>query len=72
MRSGRLTLAAVAAAALLAPRPCPAAEAGRGGVFSVVEVAFAGPPQTARDAPARDIDFRVTFLEAGKLKFKIV
>lgn len=40
--------------------PALAADAGRGEVYGVVEIPFAGPAQTARDAPARDVDFRVT------------
>lgn len=38
-----------------------AAEAGRGGVYAVVELAFRGPLQGPRDAPARAIDFWVRF-----------
>src|SRR5262249_11775356 len=47
--------------------PASGAEAGRGSVYSVVEIAFPGPAQTAKDCPARDVDLRVTFRhEDGK------
>jgi hypothetical protein len=60
MRTGLATLAAVLTAA-----PLAAAEAGRGGVYSVFEIAFRGPPQKPTDTPARDVDLRVTFRHDG-------
>ncbi len=49
-----------------------AAEIGKGKVYSVVEVRFVGPRQTARQTPARDIDFRVTFRhERGKPEYTV-
>src|SRR4051812_26252671 len=45
--------------------PAAAEEVGRGGVYSVVELAFHGPKQGPGDAPARDIDFRVRFRHEG-------
>jgi len=36
-------------------------EAARGDVYSVVELSFEGPAQGPRNAPARDVDFRVLF-----------
>lgn len=49
-----------------------AGEAGRGEVYSVVEIAFQGPPQRPSDAPARDIDLRVTFRhESGAPEYTV-
>lgn len=49
-----------------------AAEIGKGKVYSVVEVRFVGPRQTARQTPARDIDLRVTFRhESGKPEYTL-
>ncbi len=48
------------------------AEVGAGGVYSVVELSFKGPPQKAADAPARDIDFWVRFRhESGSPEYKV-
>lgn len=33
----------------------------RGGVYSVIELSFRGPRQTAKDTPARDVELRVRF-----------
>jgi hypothetical protein len=65
-----MRVALMAAAVLAVPVQTRAAEAGRGGVYSVVEVPFAGPNQTAKDSPARDVDLRVTFRhESGKPEY---
>src|SRR5262245_59950979 len=48
------------------------AEAGRGGVYSVVEIAFRGPAQGPKDVPARDVDFWVRFRhESGAPEYKV-
>jgi hypothetical protein len=68
MRTGLLALAA-AGVAVPAAR---AAEAGRGEVYAVVEVAFRGPVQTARDAPARDVALAVRFRhESGSPEYAV-
>ncbi|MCS6866044.1 MAG: DUF5060 domain-containing protein [Gemmataceae bacterium] len=55
------------AVVLLGASSGPGAEIGQGRVYAVVELHFVGPHQTARQAPARDIDLRVTFRhESGK------
>jgi hypothetical protein len=47
-------------------------ELGKGGVYSVVELSFAGPEQGPKDVPARDIDFFVRFRhESGSPEHKI-
>lgn len=49
-----------------------AAEAGRGGVYAVVELAFRGPLQGPRDAPARDIELQVRFRhESGSPEYAV-
>ena len=51
----------VAALALVLLGTSAAAHAGRGAVFSVIEIPFRGPACKAADTPARDIAFRVRF-----------
>ncbi|MCI0463825.1 MAG: DUF5060 domain-containing protein [Gemmataceae bacterium] len=47
-------------------------EAGRGSVYAVVEVAFRGPVQTPKDAPARALSFAVRFRhEAGSPEYTV-
>ena len=47
-------------------------EIAKGGLYSVVEIAFAGPMQGPKDAPARDIDFWVRFRhESGSPEYKV-
>jgi len=47
-------------------------EIARGGLYSVVEIAFEGPMQGPKDAPARDIDFWVRLRhESGSPEYKI-
>jgi hypothetical protein len=47
-------------------------EAGRGEVFSVVEIAFQGPRKGPADAPARDVVFWARFRhEDGRPEFKV-
>jgi len=54
------------------PRPAAGAEAGRGDAYSVVELIFRGPLQSAADCPARDIDFRVRFRhESGSPEYVV-
>jgi hypothetical protein len=67
-------LALVASLALLAPdTSLRAAEAGRGEVFSVVELTWRGPRQTPRDTPARDVVLRVRFRHAdGKEAYTVL
>jgi hypothetical protein len=52
--------------------PARGEELGRGEVYSVVELSFAGPRQRPRDIPARDLDFWVRFQhESGSPEVKI-
>ena len=44
-----------------APETRASRELARGETYSVIELSFDGPHQTAKDTPARDIDFSVTF-----------
>ena len=47
-------------------------EIARGGLYSVVEIAFEGPVQSPKDAPARDIDFWVRLRhESGLPEYRI-
>ena len=47
-------------------------EIGRDGLYSVAEIAFEGPMQGPKDAPARDIDFWVRWRhESGSPEYKI-
>ena len=48
-----------------------AGEAGRGGVYSVVEIPFTGPTLTAKDAPGRDVDLQVSFRHEGGTEYTI-
>lgn len=49
------------ALAALAASPLMAAEAGRGPLYAVIELAFRGPAATPAESPARDIEFWVRF-----------
>jgi hypothetical protein len=47
-------------------------EIAKGGLYSVVEIAFEGPMQGPKDVPARDIDFWVRFRhESGSPEYKV-
>ena len=79
-RPGRNKLPLLFSCILLVFLICPLAsfcraepgEIGRGGVYSVVEIAFKGPRQGPADTPARDIDFWVRFRhESGPDEYKI-
>jgi hypothetical protein len=57
---------------LAASGPALSGEVARGGVYSVVEIGFRGPHQTARDAPARDISLKVRFRhESGSPEYAV-
>ncbi|OHB75305.1 MAG: hypothetical protein A2Z25_13000 [Planctomycetes bacterium RBG_16_55_9] len=52
--------------------PASGEELGKGGLYSVVELSFAGPRQVAKDVPARDVDFWVRFQhESGSPEIKV-
>lgn len=56
----------------LAAGAAQAAELGRGEVYAVVELAFAGPHAAPKDAPARDVEFAVRLRHAsGKPEYTI-
>jgi hypothetical protein len=63
--TGRGWLGLLAAAAAVASPGPEGEEAGRGEVYSVVELPFEGPPKGPRDAPAREVDFTVLFRHAS-------
>jgi len=64
--------APVAAASTPVPRAAEAAEAASAPVFGVAEIAFAGPPCTPSDMPARDIELLVRFRhESGSPAYEV-
>jgi hypothetical protein len=50
-----------------------AQEAGRGRVYSIIELSFAGPVQKTADSPARDVSFSVVFRhESSSSELKVL
>jgi hypothetical protein len=71
-RLASLMMGLVVLGGILANSARAETEAGRGGVYSVVELVWRGPPQGPTDAPARDIDFRVRFRhESGSPEYQV-
>ncbi len=65
-------IAAVVVAGGFANSLLPGAEVGIAPVYSVAEISFQGPRQTAQDAPARDVHLAVTFRhESGSPEFSV-
>lgn len=73
MLRANLFVSACMLASLACNRPAQAAdELAKAPVYSVVELSFMGSNQTAKDVPARDIEFWVTFRhDGGKTEHKI-
>ncbi|MEQ1825950.1 MAG: DUF5060 domain-containing protein [Pirellula sp.] len=49
-----------------------ASEVGQGGVFSVIEIPFQGPAQSALDSPARDIELKATFRHVSSAEVTVL
>jgi hypothetical protein len=65
-------VAVVLVAATMLPIASAAEELGRPRLYAIQEITFTGPNQTARDVPARDIDFWVLFHhQSGMPEYKV-